>query len=178
MWNGAYMDVNKVSSNAVCDTGPLIHLDELGCLHLLNDFQEILIGPTVRNEVQRNRQNIFTRIKLQIAEGSPKTIANPTLLAMCRAFSLDAGETECLAIMERAPDALFLTDDAAARLVAERLGFKVHGTIGIILRSLRRRQMKLKEVLDILESVPLKSTLFIRPSLLEEIKLKVRHEFR
>ena len=172
------MDTNEVSLKVVCDTGPIIHLDELGCLHLLNDFKEILIGPTVRNEVQRNRQNVSSRIKLQIAEGSLKTPTNPTLLAMCRAFSLDAGEIECLTIMESVPDAMFLTDDAAARLVAERMGFNVHGTMGIILRSLRRRQMELKEVLDILESMPLKSSLFIRPSLLEEIKLKVRREFR
>ncbi len=24
---------------AICDAGPLIHLDELGCLHLLTDFR-------------------------------------------------------------------------------------------------------------------------------------------
>ena len=26
----------------VCDAGPLIHLDELGCLGLLSDFREVL----------------------------------------------------------------------------------------------------------------------------------------
>jgi len=71
------MDTNQASLNAVCDTGPLIHLDELGCLDLLNDFQEILIGPTVRNELQRNRQDTFSRIKLKVTEGLSKTYANP-----------------------------------------------------------------------------------------------------
>ena len=28
---------------AICDAGPLIHLDEIGCIDLLADFQEILI---------------------------------------------------------------------------------------------------------------------------------------
>ncbi len=50
---------------------------------------------------------------------------------MCRIFSLDAGETEALAIIEKDPDSMFLTDDASARLVAEQIGFKVHGTLGI-----------------------------------------------
>jgi len=27
----------------VCDAGPIIHLDELGCLDLLNDFSPLLI---------------------------------------------------------------------------------------------------------------------------------------
>jgi predicted nucleic acid-binding protein len=35
---------------------------------------------------------------------------------MCKIFSLDAGETEALAIIEKNPDAMFLADDACARL--------------------------------------------------------------
>ena len=171
------MDMTKSPLKIVCDAGPIIHLDELDCLHLLNDFQEILIGPTVKNEIQMNQKNIFSRFNLQITEVTLKPPTNPTILTMCRAFLLDAGEIEALAIMEKEPEALFLTDDAAARLVVERMGFKVHGTIGILLRSIRRKQMKPGEVLSILESMPLRSTLFIKPSLLEEIKLKVRNEF-
>ncbi len=45
---------------------------------------------------------------------------------MCRVISLDAGEVEALALMEREPEALFLTDDSAARLVAERMGYRLH----------------------------------------------------
>lgn len=175
--NGVSMDMTKSPLKIVCDAGPIIHLDELDCLNLLNDFHEILIGPTVKNEIQRNRKNIFSRVRLQLKEVTLKIPADPTILTMCRAFLLDAGEIESLAIIEKEPQALFLTDDAAARLVVERMGFKVHGTIGILLRSIRRRQMEPADVLRILESVPLKSTLFIKSSLLEEIKRKVRNEF-
>jgi hypothetical protein len=31
-------------SKAVCDAGPIIHLDEIGTLYLIEDFHEILIG--------------------------------------------------------------------------------------------------------------------------------------
>ncbi len=96
---------------------------------------------------------------------------------MCRAFSLGTGESEALALMERNPTAVFLTDDSAARLVAERMGYKVHGTIGILLRSIRRNQLKPKEVLSLLNSIPQKCSLFIKPSLLDEIKLRVKDEF-
>lgn len=39
----------------VCDAGPLIHLDELGCLDLLNEFQEVLVPPIVWKEVEHDR---------------------------------------------------------------------------------------------------------------------------
>ena len=39
----------------VCDAGPLIHLDELGCLDLLTDFSEVLIPDAVWREVMQHR---------------------------------------------------------------------------------------------------------------------------
>jgi predicted nucleic acid-binding protein len=95
---------------------------------------------------------------------------------MCRLFSLDRGEVEALALMDRIPRALFLTDDAAARVVGAQMGFRVHGTIGIVIRSIRRGQRQPEEVLSILESIPAQSTLHVRPSLLEEIIRRVREE--
>jgi predicted nucleic acid-binding protein len=79
--------------------------------------------------------------------------------------------------MEQIPQAMFLTDDAAARLVAEQMAFNVHGTIGILVRSIRRGQMSPKEVLDVLTELPLKTTLYIRHSLLQEILLRIKNEF-
>ena len=94
---------------------------------------------------------------------------------MCRLFALDAGETEALSIAEERPEAVFFTDDAAARLVAEKMGFKVHGTIGILVRGIRRGTLGVDEVLTTLSKMPTKSSLHIKPSLLEEIKLKIRN---
>ncbi len=97
---------------------------------------------------------------------------------MCRIFSLDAGETEALAIIEKDPDSMFLTDDASARLVAEQIGFKVHGTIGIIVRSIRREFMLPSQVLQTLTEIPTKSSLHIKHSLLEEIIVKIKKKFQ
>jgi predicted nucleic acid-binding protein len=87
------------------------------------------------------------------------------------------GETEALALMEKNPQAIFLTDDASARMVAEQMGFKVHGTIGILVRSIRRNQMEPGEVLRILRGVPFQSTLYIKPSLLDDVILKIKKEY-
>jgi predicted nucleic acid-binding protein len=116
------MERTKSTIRVVCDADPIIHLDELGCLDLLDDFQEISLSDTVWKEISRYRPS-------------------------------------------------------AARLVAKQMGFNVHGTIGILVRSIRRGQMKPKEVLRILTEIPQKTTLYIKHSLLEEISLKIRNEF-
>jgi predicted nucleic acid-binding protein len=71
--------------------------------------------------------------------------------------------------MENYPQALFLTDDAAARLAVTTLGYRVHGSIGILLRAIRRQQRTRDEVLNLLQVLPTRSTIHIRASLLQEI---------
>jgi len=167
----------KSTIKAVFDAGPIIHLDELNCLDLLCDFQEILLPDNVWREVNQHRPPALNRSDLSLVRLSKKYPVSETLNTMCRIFSLDAGEIEALAIMEKNPKAMFFTDDASARLVAEQMGFKVHGTIGILVRSIRRGQMKPEQVLRILTDIPLKTTLHIKASLLEEVILKIKNEF-
>ncbi len=171
------MDKTKETNSVVCDAGPIIHLDELGRLHLLVDFQKIFLSDTVWEEIDQYRPSALKRKDLFLIRSRGVVPSNETLLTMCRVFSLDAGEIEALALMEQIPQAMFLTDDAAARLVAEQMAFNVHGTIGILIRSIRRGQMSPKEVLDVLTELPRKSTLYIRHSLLQEILLRIKNEF-
>lgn len=67
------------------------------------------------------------------------------------------------------PGCMLLTDDTAARLAAQSLHIRVHGTIGILVRAIRRRQKSRDEVITLLRSLPNLSTLHIRRSLLNEI---------
>lgn len=55
-------------------------------------------------------------------------------------MSLHRGEQEALALATKHEDALLLTDDTAARLAAGVLGLGVHGTIGVLIRAIRRAQ--------------------------------------
>jgi predicted nucleic acid-binding protein len=72
-------------------------------------------------------------------------------------------------LMVEAPHAFFLTDDCAARLAAQQVGYQVRGTIGILLRSIRRGQRTASEVVTVLENLPSRSSLYLRPSLLKEV---------
>jgi len=168
--------MTEETRSIVCDTGPIIHLDELGCLDLLTDFDKILLSLSVVEEIEKHRPIALT-VKLPFQVSRAQHPAEEHLAAMCRIFALDRGETDSLIMMESHPDALFLTDDASARMVAERMGFRVHGTIGIIVRAIRQGRKSPAEVLSIISSIPSRSTLFIKPSLLKEITARIRKEF-
>lgn len=177
MWNGALGGMTDKIIKVVFDAGPIIYLDELECLDLLYEFQEILLAETVWNEINRYRPLALQRSELSLIRCPQQYPGDEQLRTMCRAFSLDSGEIGALAIMEDNPGAVFFTDDTAARLVAEQMRFKVHGTIGILIRSIRQGQMKTEQVLSILREIPLKSTLHIKSSLLEKVIHRIENQF-
>ncbi len=161
--------VASEATPTVLDAGPLIHLDELGCLDLLEGFGELLIPRAVWAEVRRHRPQLggssIPKWKLVDVPGDPSA----TLGALIRALELDAGEIAALTFLEKYPGGLFLCDDAAARLAAESLGFRVHGTIGLIVRAIRRRTRTAAQAKAVLEQIPTRSTLYISRALLSEI---------
>lgn len=169
--------MSKVGTIVVCDAGPILHLDELGCLNLLSDFQQIILPETVAREVEQHRSDVFKQQAVLFEAISVPFPSDYELLTLCRIFTLHTGEIEALSLMKRFPNAIFLTDDSSARLVGQRMGYKVHGTIGILIRSVRRKMMGPQEVVAILQTIPQKSTLHIKPSLLEDIVRQIKEEF-
>jgi predicted nucleic acid-binding protein len=143
----------------------------------LNDFSEVLVSFGVKQEVLKHRRVPFEDRTLPWLFVSPRFPLEKPIQTMCKTFSLDVGEVEALSILCKAPESIFLTDDAAARLVATQLGFKVHGTIGVLLRAVRRGLMKPEEVIDVLNGFPVASTLYVKASLLEEVKTALKHEY-
>ncbi len=169
--------MTKIITKVVCDAGPVLHLDELNCLDLLADFEEVILPVVVGNEIKKHRPEAFGRCQAEFSLISRESQIGHILSTICKMYSLDAGETEALAIMEEYPEAIFLTDDASARLAAQQMEYKVHGTIGILLRAIRRGQRQPKDVVQLLMEIPRESSLHIKPSLLSEIIGKIRTEY-
>jgi predicted nucleic acid-binding protein len=160
----------------VADAGPLIHLDELGCLDLLADFSTVYTTQPVWREVLRHRPALAPETIPGLRVEKSVWPVGSAVMAMAEAFDLDTGEVSALGLMQHLSADLFLCDDAAARLVAESLGYGVHGTIGLVIRAIRRQQCTKPQVLEILRAIPTRSTLFIKPSLLAEIYDRVVRE--
>lgn len=157
---------------AICDAGPLIHLTEIGCLDLLRDFQAVLVPEQVREEVARHRPDALAS-ELSVRYVPVEVSADPGFKALVKAFSLDSGEQAALSLMAQVPEALLLTDDAAARLAAKALGFRSQGSLGVLLRALRLGRRTKAAVLATLRQIPSRSTLHIRANLLNEVIAEV-----
>ncbi len=161
----------------VCDAGPLIYFDELGCLDLLRDFPEVLVPEAVWREVLRHRPSALDRsvaVLVRVAPSREQTA--PLLRGIFETMSLHRGAQEALALATKHEDALLLTDDTAARLAAGVFGVGVHGTIGILIRAIRRDQRTRGQVLEVLRSIPVKSTLHLKRSFLAKIIDQVRDD--
>lgn len=158
----------------MCDAGPLIHLSELACLDLLFDFERVLIPETVAREAQAHRPNVLLSFKHRFEQIPVSQIVIPHILEQVqKSYELHMGELAALALALQHPGAIFLTDDAAARVAAQTLNVIVHGSIGVILRALRRQQRTKSEVLSLLHQLPARSTLHIAPKLLASIIVEV-----
>ncbi len=160
----------------VSDAGPIIHLDELGCLDLLGDFAEVVIPRQVWSEVLRHRPSLTLPDVPGASIVDVPLAAGPRSLALARSLGLHAGEIEALIVMEGRPDHIFLCDDAAARLAAESLGFRVHGTIGVLVRAARMGSRPRDQVLSLLREIPNRSTLHISARLLANVIARIEQE--
>ena len=157
-----------IVQSVVCDAGPVIHLDELGCLDLLSDLAQVLAPDTVRGEIERHRPAALRRPGLSWPRTAPRGPVSPKLLALSRILPLHDGEVEALRVAADHPGAWLLTDDTAARMAASSLTIRAHGTIGILMRSIRRKQRSRQAVATILRELPRRSSLHMRPALLTD----------
>ena len=156
---------------AVADAGPLIHLDELACLNLLTDFIEVRVPESVWREVEHHRPQALLVAGIPWIRCSARTSEKVAAVGML--YTLHPGEREALSLCVDTPGVLLLTDDTAARLAARTLAIDAHGTLGLLVRAIRRQQMTKIEVMDRLREIPLRTSLHIRPALLAEVIAQV-----
>ena len=118
----------------VADTGPILHLHEAGALHLLPLIGEVFLPPLVVAEVRAHFPSLWPDLPPDWVR--PQTLsadAYHRALQWQHAGLLHGGEAEALSlVLEIKPD-WFLTDDAAARLMAESVGLEAHGSLGVVL---------------------------------------------
>ena len=160
----------------VCDAGPLIHLDELDAIDLLSDFPAVFVPESVWQEVERHRATALSHPAVRLKKVQAPGAASPELEALIRLLPLHVGEAEALAVATQHPGAELLTDDTGARLAAKMLGLDAHGTLGVLVRAIRRGQRTRRQVLDTLRSLPVVSSIHVKPALLEEIIQQVERD--
>jgi predicted nucleic acid-binding protein len=110
-----------VISNTSCFI-VLIKISELGLLH--NMYGEIITSPEVAAEYS---QTLPEWVKIK----SPSDRFSQQILEL----QLDKGEASVIALAIETPNSTIILDDYKARLIAEKLGLKITGTLGIIIKA-------------------------------------------
>lgn len=125
----------------VADSSPLIALARIGRLDLLAGLvRRVLIPPAVRDEIQADRdrpgaQEVAAAAWIQVETPDPALATSYGLL-------VDRGEAEAIALAKSIADSVLVIDDRLARRLAERLGIRRIGTVGLLLEFRRREWIK------------------------------------
>lgn len=133
----------------ISDTTPLISLLKIGRLDLLEKlFVEVLIPQAVFDELTvderyrleagqiRGRQFITVR--------SVQNMESANILK--RATGLDQGESEAIVLSDELHADILLMDEKKGRIVSSQMGFKIMGTIGVLMAAYEDKELTADEV--------------------------------
>ncbi|MBD2414905.1 hypothetical protein FACHB389_33820 [Nostoc calcicola FACHB-389] len=160
-----------INSVIVADSSPLISLSIITQLQLLPQlYQRILIPPAVWDEV--TVQGVGLPGSQAVSQLTWLEIQAPEILVLePLSILVDRGEAEAIALAQSTPDSTVLLDDAQARRVAERLGIRRIGTLGILRKA--KNAGLIVEIRPYIEQLR-SNGIYIRPSLIDAVLRDVR----
>lgn len=139
----------------ISDTTPLITLMKVGHLDLLNNFfGNIHIPEAVYNELTSNPRFHIEAIQIQNCSYiSVKTVSDSrtSIDHFCKSTELDIGESEAIILSREMNADLLLIDELKGRQVAEKMGLKIMGTIGLLLAAFEENSISTQEMLESIE---------------------------
>jgi predicted nucleic acid-binding protein len=115
----------------VTNTGPLLHLIEAEALDILATSGSFYAPASVFAELKRHLPQAHLPGWIRVGMLSEHFAQQAERWQ--QANLLDRGEADAIALARQLNADWFLTDDAAARLMAQTLELEVHGSLGIIL---------------------------------------------
>ncbi len=117
----------------VCDTGPILHLHEAQALEVLSYAGEVIVPRAVESEIKQHLPGWAELKSRWLRVRSLQRVKGYELATRQLAQELGAGEAEAIVLAKSLRADWLLTDDAAARMVAQLAGLEVHGSLGIVL---------------------------------------------
>lgn len=140
----------------VSDTTPLISLLKIERLSLLEKlFGEVLIPQAVfaeltsderfRLEAEQIKQKQFISVKPVSNQGSVSILK--------RATGLDQGESEAIVLTDELKADLLLMDEAKGRSVSDQMGFRIMGTIGVLIAAYEEHELTANEVKECIDGL-------------------------
>lgn len=140
----------------ISDTTPIISLIKINRLDLLEKlFEEVLIPEAVYRELTTNA--LFeNEAKIVKTSSFLKTssVQNRKSLQLLQAVSgLDDGESEAIVLADELKSDVLIMDERKGRKVAEKLGIKITGTVGVLLQSYSENMISSDEIKTYLDQL-------------------------
>jgi predicted nucleic acid-binding protein len=165
------MEGGKEVRKVVADTGPILHLHEAEALQLLALVGELFVPEAVQAELNSLLPG-WVHIKPDWIKVHP--LSSPfreEAMNWVLAQLLNVGEAEAISLATLR--LCLLTDDAAARLLAQSLGLEVHGSLGVVLWAAAEGHISYLEGEEILNRLTA-SSLWVSASVILEAKEALR----
>lgn len=153
----------------VVDAGPMIHLNEIGCISLLHIFSVLHIPDAVWSEtVGQGRVSKEILIKSGIVQRhSLLPQETERFVTDHRLTDLDDGERECLCLCRKIEIPFVLTDDLAVREAAKHMNVVPIGSLGVIVKACKTGVISLSEAEKKMNDLYDVSSLYVTRTIVE-----------
>lgn len=151
-------------ADAIGDTGPILHLHEIGALEALASLRRILIPDLVAAELETFRlpePRLSQAVSPCIIELVPVGV-DATRKTLPGASDLQAADLQVLYLARTtAPGLAVLTDDLTLRHHVESAGGTAVGSLGLLIRSYRVGQMSRPRLEELVDRLMTESSLYM-----------------
>jgi len=154
---------------AVTDSGPIIHLTEIGCLSILSIFGNLHVPDAVwveTVEFGRTSSENLLRLPNLHRHTLPQDIVRQ-FIENNNLFELHSGECECLYLSRQINVPLLLTDDLAVRETAKRLKLTPIGSLGIVAKAYHLGRISMTDAQSYIIDLYEMSSLFVTKTIVE-----------
>lgn len=169
---------------AVSDSDVLIHLSKINQLELLqNQFSKIYISNIIYNEtvvqgITLQKKDAFI-LKEFIQSGLIliKKVEAEKIIEIMERNHIHEGESSIIALAKEFKVNYCLTNEIKVRKIIRSEGFKVVGTLGIILKSYNLGQVDKKDCINLLKNIQSSSREFrFHPKLINKVIKEIERE--
>lgn len=167
----------------LCNSGPLIVLGKLNHLDLLTElygevriprsvYDEVVVQGLARGASEALTVRLFWKHQLWPVIDVPAGLISPYTPSVI----LGAGEAEVLTLAQTLSDPLVLLDDEVARAEARRLGLRVQGTLGTLVRAHRRGLLSFGRVELLIHEIAARPDIWIGERLCEQVLASLKSD--
>jgi hypothetical protein len=145
---------------AVLDTGPLIHLGEVGFSRALNVVEKIVLSDEVIHEF-----GVGSPLPKNAIRRDLEKVSKDLATLLMEEFGIGPGEATAIALARQEGIRLLFTDDLDAREVAHQYGLEPHGTLAMVVRAFRENVLSKGDAIKCVEKLRSASTLYLTSDL-------------